>query len=38
LDIFEAAYDGGKFSRESFDEKFFLDNVKDIVEERLSQK
>jgi hypothetical protein len=33
LAAFEASYEGAAFNQETFDEKFFLDNAHDIVEE-----
>jgi hypothetical protein len=31
LDIFEASFDGKEYSEDTFDKKFFLSNVKEIV-------
>jgi hypothetical protein len=33
LAAFEASYEGTEFNQDSFDEKFFLENARDIVEE-----
>lgn len=33
LAAFEASYEGAAFNQETFDEKFFLENAHDIVEE-----
>ena len=38
LSVFEASCDGDKFSAETFDKKFFLENAVDIVKESLEIK